>query len=417
MNFNDLNQLFNYIRNLANDNGLELSNVELVSDSAPSVPSVPAPPTPNPIHLRIMGLDNSSIQFLCGRDTPMKKVMSKYADVAGIQKSAARFRFDGQAITDNDTPASLEMVNGDTIEVYWQQIGGSDNEASTSKQSSETDWRSSENSSELMANLAITSPPKCCCHEQVLGPREFQGSYWKMRNRSSKNNEKNAVTIADMLNCGSLSDYPYVEKLFEKKGTVCIEGNIAAGKTTFINRLATKAKIFTLREPLDKWRDVNNVNLLDNMYRDPCAWSFIFQNYVMLTMMHNHLHHGEVKIIERSIGSVKNVFLRAHMRLETMDSVQVKILEHWHNFLEEHLPVQIDLMIYLRVNPEVALRRLKKRSRPEERKITIEYLRTLAELYDQWMYNGTGMKVITLNADASPKSMLKQLDRKLKKLQ
>lgn len=35
-----------------------------------------------------------------------------------------RFRFDGQPINENDTPTSLEMEEGDTIEVYQQQTGG-----------------------------------------------------------------------------------------------------------------------------------------------------------------------------------------------------------------------------------------------------------------------------------------------------
>jgi small ubiquitin-related modifier len=36
-----------------------------------------------------------------------------------------RFRFDGSPINENDTPTSLEMEEGDTIEVYQQQTGGS----------------------------------------------------------------------------------------------------------------------------------------------------------------------------------------------------------------------------------------------------------------------------------------------------
>lgn len=38
--------------------------------------------------------------------------------------ATVRFRFDGQAISEADTPASLEMEEGDTIEVYQQQTGG-----------------------------------------------------------------------------------------------------------------------------------------------------------------------------------------------------------------------------------------------------------------------------------------------------
>lgn len=35
-----------------------------------------------------------------------------------------RFRFDGAPINETDTPTSLEMEEGDTLEVYQQQTGG-----------------------------------------------------------------------------------------------------------------------------------------------------------------------------------------------------------------------------------------------------------------------------------------------------
>lgn len=220
-----------------------------------------------------------------------------------------------------------------------------------------------------------------------------------------------------LINTQSLGIYPNIEKLFNKKNTICIEGNIAAGKSTFINRLAAKAQIFTLREPLDKSRDLSKVNLLEKMYQDPVGWAFTFQNYALMTMLKNHMHHGETKILERSIGSTKNVFLRAHQRLETISPLQAKILEEWHDLLVTHLPIRIDLIIYLRVDPEIALKRLKKRNRPEERDVEIEYLRTLGELYDQWLYNSYGIRVVTLNANVSTKRMMKELNKKLKQLE
>lgn len=45
----------------------------------------------------------------------------------GLSMQVVRFRFDGQPINENDTPTSLEMEEGDTIEVYQQQTGGSNN--------------------------------------------------------------------------------------------------------------------------------------------------------------------------------------------------------------------------------------------------------------------------------------------------
>ena len=42
----------------------------------------------------------------------------------GLAIAAVRFRFDGQPIHELDTPSTLEMEEGDTIEVYQQQTGG-----------------------------------------------------------------------------------------------------------------------------------------------------------------------------------------------------------------------------------------------------------------------------------------------------
>ena len=46
-------------------------------------------------------------------------------DFQKLVQTTVRFRFDGQPISENDTPQGLEMEDGDTIEVYQQQTGGS----------------------------------------------------------------------------------------------------------------------------------------------------------------------------------------------------------------------------------------------------------------------------------------------------
>lgn len=52
------------------------------------------------------------------------KLISFVLSMQGLSMQVVRFRFDGQAINENDTPTSLEMEEGDTIEVYQQQTGG-----------------------------------------------------------------------------------------------------------------------------------------------------------------------------------------------------------------------------------------------------------------------------------------------------
>ncbi|XP_039259152.1 small ubiquitin-related modifier 2-A-like [Styela clava] len=76
------------------------------------------------INLKVSGQDGSVIQFKIKRRTPMKKLITAYCDRQGVQIEAMRFRFDGTAISLEDTPEKLEMEDDDTIDVFTQQTGG-----------------------------------------------------------------------------------------------------------------------------------------------------------------------------------------------------------------------------------------------------------------------------------------------------
>merc|ERR1719357_739004 len=51
--------------------------------------------------------------------------MSTYCERAGLALQTIRFSFDGTRINESDTPKGLDMEDGDTIEVFQQQSGGS----------------------------------------------------------------------------------------------------------------------------------------------------------------------------------------------------------------------------------------------------------------------------------------------------
>lgn len=57
--------------------------------------------------------------------------------------------------------------------------------------------------------------------------------------------------------------------------TVFIEGNIGAGKTTFLNHFKKYDDVRLYTEPVEKWRNVEGVNLLVKIW--------IFQWYSMET--------------------------------------------------------------------------------------------------------------------------------------
>uniref|UniRef100_A0A6M2DJT7 Small ubiquitin-related modifier n=1 Tax=Xenopsylla cheopis TaxID=163159 RepID=A0A6M2DJT7_XENCH len=76
------------------------------------------------INLKVLGQDNGIVQFKIKKHTALRKLMNAYCTKAGLSMQVVRFRFDGQPINESDTPATLEMDEGDTIEVYQQQTGG-----------------------------------------------------------------------------------------------------------------------------------------------------------------------------------------------------------------------------------------------------------------------------------------------------
>lgn len=76
------------------------------------------------IKLKVLGNDSNEIHFRVKMSTQMYKLKRSYSEKAGVQLAGLRFLFDGRRISDEDTPKSLEMEDGDVIEVYQEQSGG-----------------------------------------------------------------------------------------------------------------------------------------------------------------------------------------------------------------------------------------------------------------------------------------------------
>ena len=64
------------------------------------------------------------IFFKCKPHTTMKKLMDAYATRQGVNRTSVRFLFDGERITDQQTPKDLGLEEGDSIDVVMEQVGG-----------------------------------------------------------------------------------------------------------------------------------------------------------------------------------------------------------------------------------------------------------------------------------------------------
>ncbi|XP_062997050.1 thymidine kinase 2, mitochondrial isoform X2 [Elgaria multicarinata webbii] len=175
---------------------------------------------------------------------------------------------------------------------------------------------------------------------------------------------------------GSAPDLAYKNQANEggKKTVICIEGNIASGKTTCLDYFAKNTNIEVLTEPVSKWRNVRGHNPLGLMYQDATRWGITLQTYVQLTMLDQHTRPmiSPIRMMERSIHSAKYIFVENLYRSGKMPEVDYVVLTEWFEWIIKNMNISIDLIVYLQTSPEICYERLKRRCRDEEKVIPVE---------------------------------------------
>uniref|UniRef100_A0A8C0TEA4 Thymidine kinase 2 n=1 Tax=Canis lupus familiaris TaxID=9615 RepID=A0A8C0TEA4_CANLF len=180
----------------------------------------------------------------------------------------------------------------------------------------------------------------------------------------------------------------------EKKSVICVEGNIASGKTTCLEFFS------------------NTTDIEGLMYRDACRWGLTLQTYVQLTMLDHHTRPqtSPVRLMERSIHSARYIFVENLYRSGKMPEVDYVVLAEWFDWILKNIDVSVDLIVYLRTAPETCYRRLQMRCREEETVIPLEYLDAIHHLYEEWLIKGNlfpvAAPVLVIEADHDMRKML-----------
>lgn len=184
----------------------------------------------------------------------------------------------------------------------------------------------------------------------------------------------------------------------KKRITLCVEGNISVGKTTFLQRIANETLelrdiVEIVPEPIDKWQNVgpDHFNILDAFYAEPERYAYTFQNYVFVTrVMQEKESSGGVKplrLMERSVFSDRMVFVRAVHEAKWMNEMEISIYDSWFDPVVSSLPGLIpDGFIYLRASPGTCHKRMMMRKREEEGGVSLDYLHDLHEKHESWLF-------------------------------
>lgn len=158
---------------------------------------------------------------------------------------------------------------------------------------------------------------------------------------------------------------------------VAVEGVIGAGKTSLARAIGKRLGWRVLEEPVD------GNKLLPLFYEDPKKWAFPFQ----IKMLHSRYasqneaaYSRQMCVLDRSLPGDR-VFAWLHRLYGNMHAVEWEVYEECYRVMSAIRPPA--LLLYLRVSPEVAEARMKKRARTVESGVPLAYLRDLATHYDE----------------------------------
>ena len=192
-----------------------------------------------------------------------------------------------------------------------------------------------------------------------------------------------------------------------------VEGNIGAGKSTFLRIIEEKLNIDVVYEPTDKWNLGEKDNPLDLFYKDTKRWAYTFQTYAFITRVQAQLEHmrgintNTPQVYERSVYCDRYCFAKNCFDMGTMTEMEWNIYKEWFSWLVESYTAKPSGFIYLRTSPDVCFDRIQKRSRCEESGVPKSYLELLHDRHEDWLIHGKDVMpwlentpVLVLDCDA-----------------
>lgn len=174
---------------------------------------------------------------------------------------------------------------------------------------------------------------------------------------------------------------------------IAIEGVIGVGKTSLARLLQP---VFDTQILLEIFEENP---FLSDFYSDRKRYAFQTQIYFLLSRYHQQneavpiaLEKGD--LISDYTFAKDALFARLnleHDELETYQSV--------HNILAERIP-EPDLILFLRVDTDVAMQRITMRDRPYERNMDREYIASLNQAYEHFFADYANERVLVIESSS-----------------
>ena len=170
---------------------------------------------------------------------------------------------------------------------------------------------------------------------------------------------------------------------------LAIEGPIGVGKSSLAKILAQKYASRLVKE------EVAGNPFLERFYENPRKFAFQTQLFFLLSRYRQQRELAQGDLFDGGLVCDYILAKDKIFALINLEDDEIALYESIYKLLVSTLP-KPDLVIYLQARPEVLLSRVRKRGIGYERNISLDYLRTLSDAYNEYFfhYNETPLLVV-----------------------
>lgn len=165
------------------------------------------------------------------------------------------------------------------------------------------------------------------------------------------------------------------------KKFIAVAGNMGVGKSSMVEFLAAQYGFAPVYEPY------TTNPYLDDFYADMGSWSFHSQVYFLTHKFRLHLglnHQSGIVVQDRTIYEDAEIFATNLARSGLMKPRDFQTYTELYDSMRGALQPP-DVMIYLRCSVRSIRARIRRRGRPSELAIPVDYIRRLNQRYEEWM--------------------------------
>ncbi len=175
---------------------------------------------------------------------------------------------------------------------------------------------------------------------------------------------------------------------------IVIEGNIGAGKTSFVQRFSLEINAKALYERFE-----DNA-FLPKFYAEPDKYAFTLEMSFLADRFHQLREEQDDRQSLFSSGIVSDYFLMKSLIFarSTLGEDEYRLYRDIFEIIYQRL-AKPDLYVYLHKTPDTLLKNIAKRGRSYEKDITADYLKNLENSYFTFFKQHTELNPLIIDTD------------------